>query len=119
MADTSPQGYMRLAGSERQLPANARQIGPVDPNERIEVSLYLRDPAPNSPAGNISEYAQNPGPRMTRAEYIATHSASSDDMAKVETFAREHHLTVVEKDPVSRKVVLAGTADAMTAAFGT
>ena len=119
MANASPQGFKRLAGSERQLPANARQIGPVDPHEPIEVSVYLRDPAPSSPAGNISEYAQHPGPRMTRAEYIAAHSATPDDLAKVETFAREHQLTVVEKDPVSRKVVLAGTADAMTKAFAT
>ncbi len=119
MANASPQGYKRLAGSERQLPANARQIGPVDPHEPIEVSVYLRDPAPSSPVGNISEHAQNPGPRMTRAEYIAAHSATPDDMAKVETFANEHQLTVVEKDPVSRKVVLAGTADAMMTAFAT
>ena len=55
MANASPQGYKRLAGSERQLPAHARQIGPVDPHERIEVSVYLRDPAPSSPAGNNSE----------------------------------------------------------------
>ena len=119
MANASPQGYKRLAGSERQLPANARQIGPVDPHEPIEVSVYLRDPAPSSPAGNISEHAQSPGPRITRAEYNAAHSAAPDDLAKVETFAREHQLTVVEKDPVSRKVVLAGTADAMMTAFGT
>ena len=40
-------------------------------------------------------------------------------MAKVETFAREHHLTVVETDPVGRKVILAGTAAAMMTAFAT
>ncbi len=119
MANIPPQGYKSLAGSERQLPAKAHQIGPVDPHERIEVSVYLRDPASSNPAGNISEHVQHPGPRMTRAEYIATHSAAPEDLAKVETFAREHHLTVVEKDPVSRKVILAGTADAMMTAFGT
>jgi len=119
MANISPQGYKSLAGGERQLPAKAHQIGPVDPHERIEVSVYLRDPASSNPAGNISEHVQHPGPRMTRAEYIATHSAAPEDLAKVETFAREHHLTVVEKDPVSRKVILAGTADAMMTAFGT
>ncbi len=119
MANFSPQGFTRLAGSERTLPANAHQIGPVDPNEPIEVSVYLRDPASTSPADHISEYAQHPGQRMTRAEYVASHSASPDDLAKVEAFAREHQLTVVETDPVSRKVVLAGTADAMMKAFAT
>src|SRR5271167_3396580 len=119
MANASPQGYMRLAGSERQLPANARQIGPVDPHERIEVSVYLRDPAPSTPAGNISEHAQHPGPRMTRAEYITSHRAAPDDLANVEAFAREHHLIVVETDPVARKVILAGTAAVMMTAFAT
>ncbi len=119
MANLPPQGFTRLAGSERKPPANARQIGPVDPNERIEVSVYLRDPATSNPAGNISEDVQNPGPRMTRAEYTATHSAAPEDLAKVETFAREHHLTVVETDPIGRKVVLAGTAAEMMTAFAT
>ena len=119
MATQPPPGFKRLAGSERKLPAQARLIGPVDPNERIEVSVYLRDPAASSPAGDINAYAQQPGPRMTREEYIASHSASPDDLAKVEAFAREHNLTVVETDPAARKIVLAGTAAQMMEAFGT
>lgn len=119
MADTPPQGFKRLSGSERKPPANARQIGPVDPNERIEVSVYLRDPATSSLASNISAQPEIPGPHMTRAEYNAAHSASPDDLAKVEAFAHEHNLTVVETDPASRKVVLAGTAAAMMDAFAT
>jgi kumamolisin len=45
MANVPPQGFTRLSGRERQLPAGARQIGPVDPQEQIEISVYLRDPA--------------------------------------------------------------------------
>lgn len=119
MPNTPPQGFNRLAGSERKPPANARQIGPVDPNERIEVSVYLRDPAASSPAGNISEHAEKPGPQMTRTQYIAAHSAAPADVAKVEAFAHAHQLTVVQTDPVGRKVVLAGTAAAMMRAFAT
>jgi len=94
-------------------------MGPVDPNERIEVSVYLRDPSASNPAGDINAHAQQPGPWMTREEYIASHSASPADLAKVEAFAREHNLTVVETDPAARKVVLAGTAAQMMAAFST
>jgi kumamolisin len=119
MENTPPQGFTRLAGSERSLPAQARQIGPVDPQERIEVSLYLRDPADGNIAGDSGTYAAQPGQRLTRAEYIAKHSASPEDLAKVEAFARNHQLTVVETDPASRKVVLAGTAAAMQQAFAT
>ncbi len=119
MANVPPRDFKRLAGSERNLPANARQVGPVDPNELIEVSVYLRDPATSSLVGDSSEYAQQPGQRITRAEYIAKHSATPEDLAKVEAFAREHNLTIVETDPVGRKVVLSGTAAALMTAFGT
>jgi kumamolisin len=119
MQGNPPAGFIRLAGSERNLPANAQPLGPVDPNEHIEVSVYLRSPSPESMAGDSSSHAQLPGQRITREEYVARHSASPDDVAKVEAFARQHHLTVVSIEPASRKVVLAGTAAAMTAAFAT
>ncbi len=119
MASQPPPGFKRLAGSERKLPAQAHLMGPVDPNERIEVSVYLRDPSASNPAGDINAHAQQPGPRMTREEYIASHSASPADLAKVEAFAREHNLTVVETDPAARKVALAGTAAQMMTAFST
>ena len=114
-----PQGYSRLLGSERNPPIQGQSVGPVDPNERIEISVYLRDPAQSALAGNVQDYAQQPGAKASREEYIAAHSASPDDIAKVEQFARKHQLSVVAVDPVSRKVVLAGTAAAMMAAFST
>ena len=119
MLNMPPQGYERLSNSERKPPTNARQVGPVDPNEHIEVSIYLRDPATSSLTNTISEQVQRQSQPLTRAEYSATHSAAPDDLAKVEAFAREYDLTVVETDPISRKVVLAGTAAAMTTAFAT
>jgi hypothetical protein len=76
MANVPPRDFKRLAGSERNQPANARQVGPVDPNELIEVSVYLRDPATSSLVGDSSEYAQHPGQRITRAEYAAKHNAT-------------------------------------------
>ncbi len=119
MTNIPPKGFKALSGSERWQPEKGRQVGAVDPNERIEVSVYLRPPSTDSLAGNDREHAAKPGRRMTREEHIARHSAAPDDLAKVEAFARDHHLTVVEKDPVSRKVALAGTVSAMMAAFAT
>lgn len=116
MADT-PQGFMRLAGSERTLPAHSRWIKPVDPQERIEVSIYLRDPAASAQAGDVNIHAQQPGQQLSRAEYIARHSAKPEDIARVERFAHAHHLDVVEVNPASRKIVLAGTVGHMSAAF--
>lgn len=113
MTNVPPQGFTRLAGSERQLPTNARQIGPVDPQENIEVSVYLRDPAAST------HQTQQSGQRLSRSAYSNIHRAAPDDLAKVEAFAHQHHLTVVEADPVMRKVVLAGPAAAMMKAFAT
>lgn len=119
MAKTPPQGFTQLAGSERTLPAQARWLEPVDPHERIEVSVYLRDPASAEQAGSIDAHARQPGAQVSRAAYIARHSASPADLAQVEQFAHAHHLDVTEVNPASRKVMLAGTVGDMSAAFAT
>lgn len=119
MANTQPQGYKELPRSERKPLPNSRPVGPVDPNEPVEVTVYLRAPATSNLANKISEQVQHQGRPMSRQEYSASQSAASDDVAKVEEFARKNSLTVVEKDPVGRRVVLAGTAAAMSAAFAT
>src|SRR6266478_2541208 len=119
MANTPPQGYKELPRSERKPLPNSRPVGPVDPNEPVEVTVYLRAPATSNLANKISEQVQHQGRPMSREEYSASQSASPDDLAKVEEFARKNGLTVVEKDPVGRRVVLAGTAAAMSAAFAT
>lgn len=119
MANTSPQGYKMLAGSERAPLPNAHPIGPVDPNERVEVTVYLRAPAASNLTDKISEQIQQKRPPLSRAEYNATQSATPEDIAKVEQFARQHNLTVETTDPAGRRVVLSGTAAAMSAAFAT
>ncbi len=101
------------------MPAHARWIAPVDPHERIEISVYLRDPAADEHAGSIGAYARHPGQQLSRAEYIARHSASLQDLAAIEKFAHEHHLNVIEVNPASRKVALAGTVGHLSAAFAT
>src|SRR5713226_5930195 len=119
MANTPPQGYKELPRSERKPLPNSRPVGPVDPNEPVEVAVYLRAPATSNLANTISEQVQQQGRPLSREEYSASQSAASDDVAKVEEFARKHDLTIVETDPVGRRVVLAGTAAAMSAAFAT
>ena len=114
MSNTPPRGYKVLPGSERQPLAEARPAGPIDPNEHIEVSVYLRAPA----SSNLSEVVRK-SHRLTREQYAKEHGASPEDIAKVEQFARDHDLTIVEEHPTARKVVLAGTAAAINSAFAT
>jgi kumamolisin len=119
LSTTPPPGYKRLGGSEREPLAGSHPIGPVNPEEPIEVTLYLRAPTTTNLSDLISEQIQQKRPPLSREEYAATQSAAPEDIAKVEQFAREHGLMVVTTDPVRRRMVLAGTAAAMSAAFAT
>jgi kumamolisin len=114
-----PQGFTRLAGSERRLPAHARWVKPVDPQEHLDISVYVRDPAGSALVGDVDTHASQPGPQMSREDYIALHSANPEDVRKVEHFARQHRLTVTEVNLASRKIVLSGTVGHMMAAFAT
>ncbi len=108
-----------LVGSERRPPRLGQPVGTLNPDEQIEVSVYLRDPAQSSLVGNVQDYAQSLGAKISREAYAASHSASPLDIAKIGQFAGKHNLNVVEVDPVSRKVALSGTVAAMMSAFGT
>lgn len=110
-----------LAGSERQALPGAKSVGPVRPDERIEVTLRVRSKAllqaleARALAGD-----RHPGQRkyLSREEYAVAHGADSDDLAKVAEFARSHGLAVVESSAARRSVVLSGDAKSMAAAFG-
>ena len=117
--NTPPRGFERLSGSERKPLPNSRLVGPVDPNESVEVTVYLRRPSTSNLTNIINEQIQHHGRHLSREEFAASHSASADDIAKVVDFAGKNDLTVVETDPAARKIVLAGTAAAMSAAFAT
>jgi kumamolisin len=108
-----------LSESERAPAPGARAVGPVDADERIEVSVRLRrrPEAPPLPAGAFD--AEPPGERayVTREELAASHGADPDDAARVQTFAAEHGLEVTSVDLARRTVTLAGTAAAFSSAF--
>ncbi len=121
MSDMDPRPYIALPGSERQLVPGAQEAGPSDPNEVIEVTIRLR--ARESGAQMDAEVAalgaQLPADRtyLTPDEYAARYGADPTDVAKVEQFAQESHLTVVRSDLSQRIVVLSGPLQAVSAAF--
>src|SRR5579884_976363 len=112
--------YMPLSGSDRSPLMEARYIGPIDPEESVEVSIYLKDPAPEPLEEHLAK-AKNPQdvPRLSREDYIKRHSASEEDIEDFKVFAREKGLSIVDVDRPARKIVLRGTAYAMSHAFRT
>jgi kumamolisin len=95
-------------------------VGPVDPNERLEVTVRLR-PRPGAGLPPVQEMsARLPRDRkyLTREQFRDTQGADPQDLIKVRAFALQHGLNVVAEDLARRSVVLSGTAAAMSKAFG-
>jgi kumamolisin len=89
---------------------------PVDPNERIEVSVTVR---PRRPLEELEARLNQPAAEpLSREDYAASFAAEPADVAKVEAFARQHSLQVVESSAARRTVRLAGTAADISSAFG-
>ena len=111
-----------VSGSNRTPLYEAKAVGLVPEDERFEVTVRIKRKAS---IGNLAESGihsdQLPGKRkyMSREQYAAGHGADPADIAKVEAFAREHGLVVVESSVARRSVFLSGTAADFAAAFGT
>lgn len=86
---------------------------PVDPDERVEVSLILR------PRRSLSELeARLEQAPMSREEYAAAYGADPADLDRVAAFARQNGLQVVESSQPRRTVRLAGRLADIGRAFG-
>ena len=117
---STPKKPLPLAGSERAPMDGAREIGPANPNETVDVTIRLRSRAGKKPMVTADAYTKPIEERtiLSRKEFEQRHGADPDSIARVETFARQHKLTVKEKSPARRTVILSGTVTAMNEAFG-
>jgi len=71
-------------------------------------------PASLERAGNLKPHERQ---RLSREELAATHGADPQDVAKIDAFAYEHGLDVVEANLAARTVILSGTVQALSEAF--
>jgi len=110
----------KLTGSERAPMRGAHEIGPANPSEKVEVTIRLRSRVGKKPAVSQDTFSQPPSERkiFTREEYERSRGADPVSMELVEAFASEHGLTVVEKSPERRTLILSGTVAQMSNAFG-
>ena len=111
-----------VAGSERAPLAAARALGPIPRDERFEVTVRVRRRTPVAALAERGLQAEDlPAARryVSREEYARSHGADPADLAKVEAFAREHGLVVVDSSAARRSVFLSGTAEQFESAFGT
>ena len=110
-----------LEGSHRLALRGSRRLGPVHPDQQIEVTLRLRPRAPISPKARsdatipLSHKSRH---YLSHEEYATNHGASADDIAKVAEFAQAHGLVVLHSSAARRSVWLSGTAENLSAAMG-
>jgi len=98
----------------------AREIGPADPNETVDVTIRLRSRAGKKSIVNADEFKKPIEERtiLSRKDFELQHGADADSMARVESFARQHKLTVKEESLARRTIILSGTVAAVNEAFG-
>ncbi|MGA8721222.1 MAG: protease pro-enzyme activation domain-containing protein, partial [Solirubrobacteraceae bacterium] len=108
---------VEIPGSARAVDPEHQQMGAVDSEKTIDVTVYLR------PSGSLDwvdqEAGRAPAERrtMSRDELASATGASDEDIAAVRSFAGENGLEVVAVDKGRRAMTLRGTVKAVAAAF--
>jgi kumamolisin len=117
---SNPNNHLAVAGSERAPMAGAREIGPANPEEVVEVTIRLRSRQGKQPAVSAEEFRKPVRSRklLTREEFTQAHGAEQGHMARVEKFAQDHHLKVIETSAARRTVIVSGTVTEVNRAFG-
>jgi kumamolisin len=107
MADAQ---FVPLPGSERPPVAGAQPAGPVDPAERIELTLITRrvNSLPGAPAVLSRQEL-----RENYSGSFADHELVADVLASVDS-----SIEITGSDPGSRRMTIAGPTGALAGAFG-
>jgi kumamolisin len=85
----------------------------------VTVRVRARSLAPGESAAEaLTMQTAGERPPLSREEYSARYGADPADLARVEAFARDHGLQVKSASAAQRSVILSGTAQQMSAAFG-
>lgn len=113
---------LEVPGSHKDPLPDARPAGPVNNAELVDVTLRVRQkPGSNLEQAFESLVSKPAGERkyLSAEELDAAHGASDADLDKVEEFAEENRLSVVDRNPGKRTITLRGTLGALQMAFET
>lgn len=111
---------VELKGSARRSLPGGQDVGPADPNQQIEATVYLRRGSASGQFPSVDQLGGRP-PRdrkyLTREEFARAYGASAADVEKIRAFAKEYGLQVVSENRATRTVKLSGTVEAFNKAF--
>ena len=108
-----------VSGSRRKPLPGAMRTADADPNEQVTVTMIVRrkpgatPTPPDTPQGGSTEARAE-----LRRRYAEQAGADPQDLAAVARFATDAGLRVVEQDPGRRSVVVQGTVEQASRAFG-
>ncbi|WP_100488422.1 S53 family peptidase [Sporolactobacillus pectinivorans] len=103
---------MPLPHSERSQVVNAQKIGPADPDEEMTVTVLVRRPSIDHLFG------EKQVKQLSREEFAGSYGADQEDLKKVESFAKGHHLSVKEVNGAAGTIILSGKTADFNHAFG-
>ena len=111
-----PANYRRLEGSERSARKGTRRTGPVDPNERVRVTICVRRRPDGPPVPDHDHWVKTPPGRrrfLSKGEFAASYGATPEDLGVVERFAKRQWLCrrLFERCPAGRHRRGNGRAD--------
>ncbi|MCC8942566.1 S8 family serine peptidase [Bradyrhizobium sp. Arg68] len=110
---------IELAGSYRAAPPGATNVGEVDPDERIVLTVYLKRRTPDTfEPGCAEDLARLSKPVTRRALAAQRRRTHARAAARIKKLAAQFHVTVLEIDLSRRIVVLEATARTLTEVLG-
>ena len=110
-----------LPGSERLPLAGAKPSGKLNPRETIQVTLILKPRSSREKLAAVEKIAsQRPHSRayLTREQLASSFGPTPESIARIEEFARDNALAIVDENAAARSVVLSGTIAQFGRAFG-
>ena len=98
--------YVELPGSERQPLAGARRVADAPPDEPVEVTVLLRRKEGDATDAFAAHAEEDPVARedLSVDQLAARFGAADDDVKKVERFAKDNRLEVVDESAAQRRV---------------
>jgi kumamolisin len=124
--------HVPLKGSERAVVPGAKAIGAANPDQPVQVTVLLRSQAQAKDAKTGSKQAtaseraaveslqkQTSEARqyLTREKFLEQRGALEEDVKKVEEFAHEYGLSIVDTNLAKGSVTLGGSVATLSRAF--
>jgi kumamolisin len=109
-----------LPGSERTLLPGSREVGACDPQEQIQVTVFLRRGGSPKQFPDVTKIGKLPPAQrkhLSRAQFAIRHGARPADIKKIRAFAAQNKLKVVEVSRPRRSVLLSGSISNFSRAF--